>query len=53
MSNLGSTATKYLKYYESGFWTEEMLKNAAAKAVEKGKMSAEEYEAIVGKAYQE
>lgn len=53
MSNLGSTATKYKKYYEGGFWTKEMLKNAAAKAVEKGKMSAEEYEIIVGETYQE
>jgi len=53
MSKLGSTATKYKKYYESGFWTKEMLKNAAEKAVEKGKMSADEYEAVVGEPYKE
>lgn len=52
MGDLGSLAKKYKGYYESGFWTKSMLKNAASKAVEKEKMTAEEYEQIVGEAYQ-
>lgn len=38
---------KIKKYYEDGFWTKKMVKNA----VVKGKITAEEYEEIVGEPY--
>lgn len=38
---------KIKKYYEDHFWTKKMVKNA----VIKGKITAEEYEEIVGEPY--
>ena len=41
---MSTTASKYKKYYECGWYTAEMLANL----VEKGKITQEEYEEIVG-----
>lgn len=38
---------KIKKYYDDGFWTKKMVKNA----VIKGKITAEEYEEITGDPY--
>lgn len=39
---------KIKKYYESGFWTKAMVRNA----VIKGKITPEEYEEITGESYE-
>lgn len=36
------------KWYDQGFWTKQMV----AQAVAKGVLTAEQYEAIVGEAYE-
>lgn len=38
---------KIKRYYDNGFWTKKMVKNA----VVKGKITAEEYEEITGDPY--
>lgn len=45
---MSSTAEKYKGYYDKGFWNITMLANM----VEKGKITAEEYEEITGEAYE-
>lgn len=39
---------KFKRYYDSGFWTMSMVKNA----VVKGKITAEEYKEITGEEYE-
>jgi uncharacterized XkdX family phage protein len=39
--------TKIKKYYDSGFWTKEMVRNA----VVKGKITKEEYKEIIGEEF--
>lgn len=40
---MSNTAQKYKKYYNAGWWTDEMLQTA----VGKGKITQEEYDEIV------
>lgn len=40
---------KFKRYYDSGFWNEERVKNVA----EKGAITEEEFEIIVGKKFEE
>lgn len=40
---------KVKRYYDSGLWSEERVRNVA----EKGVITAEEFEIIVGKEYEE
>ncbi len=44
---MSGLAEKVKKYYELGLWTLARVRNA----VEKGALTAEEYEAITGKKY--
>jgi uncharacterized XkdX family phage protein len=39
---------KIKRYYDTGLWTLEMVRNVVAK----GKITAEEYQTITGEAYQ-
>lgn len=41
---MSNTAQKYKKYYDAGWWSEDMLQTA----LEKGKITQEEYDEIIG-----